>query len=232
MRSVFPFRILDLSHPFAADMPVWPGDPPVWITPTAGYEREGYLLNALSCGEHSGTHCGAPCHFVTGGTSMDRFSAEQLVAPLVKITRRLHQDDLLTAAGVTGWEKRFGPIAADAAVVVETGWSSRWPDAAAYLARDAGGTMHFPGISLEAMQLLVVERGVRIVGIDTPGVDGGASADFAAGTLLAHHGGLHLENLARLAQAPPTGAWLIIGALAITGGSGAPARLLALTPRA
>jgi len=121
-------------------------------------------------------------------------------------------------------------IPAAAAVLIETGWSSRWPDAAAYFARDAGGTMHFPGISLEAMQLLVVERGVRIVGIDTAGLDGGTSATFAAGRMLAQQGGVHLENLARLAQVPPTDAWLIIGALAVAGGSGAPARVLALVP--
>ncbi len=232
MPITFPFRVLDLSHPWQTEMPAWPGDPPLRLTMAAGYDHAGFFLQALSCGEHTGTHIGAPCHFIAGGATIDGFAAEQLVAPLVKITRRLQPDDLLTPAGVTGWEKRYGPIPAGAAVVLETGWSSHWPDAEAYFARDANGALHFPGISLAAMQLLVVERGVRIVGIDTAGLDGGASADFAAGTLLARHGGVHLENLARLAQAPPTGAWLLIGALAIAGGSGSPARVLALTPRA
>lgn len=228
----FPYRIIDLSHPLQPGMPVWPGDPPLAITPAAGLDREGYYLNRLTLGEHTGTHAGAPAHYLAGGPAMDAIPVADLVAPLFTIAVPLQGDALLEPADVAEWEARFGPLPPGCAVVVATGWSRHWSDEARYLGRAADTSLHFPGISPAAMGLIAGVRGARIVGIDSPGLDGGLSADYAAGKLLAHRGGLHLENLTALELLPPFGAWLVVGLLPIAGGSGSPARVLALVPRA
>lgn len=232
MPTEFPFKIIDLTHPWQRAMPVWPGDPPVEITPAAEYGRDGFYLNALSCGEHSGTHAGAPVHFYAHGLTMAGFPAERLIVPLIKITASLQKDELLQREAVFAWQKRHGVLPPSSAVVIETGWSRHWPEVEAYFAEGEDGRMHFPGISEEAMLLLVEERGVRTVGIDTAGLDGGLSADYRANKVLARRSGLHIENLTNLDRVPPAGAWLVIGALPIMEGSGSPARVLALIPSA
>jgi kynurenine formamidase len=228
----FPFRVVDLTHPLQPGMPVWPGDPPLEIAPAAAMEREGYFLERFSLGGHSGTHAGAPAHYLAGGLTISAIPASRLVAPLFTITVPLQCDALLEPADVADWEARFGPLPPGSAVAVATGWSRRWPDEKSYLGRAADGSLHFPGISPAAMELIVRARGARIVGIDTPGLDGGLSADFLSGKILAGQGGIHLENLTALDQLPARGAWIVIGALPIAGGSGSPARVLALVTRA
>ncbi len=227
----FPFRVVDLSHPLQPAMPAWPGDPPLTVTPAARLDREGFYLNCLALGEHTGTHAGAPAHYLEGGLTMAAFTGHDLIAPLFTISVPLQDDALLEPADVAAWEARFGPLPSGCAVAVATGWSRYWPDKERYLGRAADGSLHFPGISPAAMAVIAGTRRARIVGIDSPGLDGGLSVDYAAGKLLARHGGLHLENLTALGELPPRGAWIMAGALPLAGGSGSPARVFALVPR-
>jgi kynurenine formamidase len=90
--------------------------------------------------------------------------------------------------------------------------------------------MHFPGFGADAAKLLV-ERNVAGVGIDTLSIDYGPSQDFIAHKILNGAGKIGLENLANLGALPPRGATVIVGALKIRDGSGAPARVLALVRR-
>jgi len=112
---------------------------------------------------------------------------------------------------------------------MRTGWAERWPDAARYRNMDAASAMHFPGFSVEAVKLLI-ERGAVGLGIDTLSVDYGPSKDFPVHHL-SHGAGLyHVENLADLSSLPESGAWLVVAPIKLEGGSGGPARVLALLP--
>ena len=69
------------------------------------------------------------------------------------------------------------------------------------------------------------------LGIDTLGIDPGVATDFVVHRQISHPRGVwHLEGLTNLAQLPPLGAWVVVGVLKLTGGSGGPARVLALVP--
>jgi len=221
------FRIVDLTHSIRPDMPVWPGDPPTRIEPAAALLREGYALNRLIIGEHSGTHTGAPCHLIAGAADMASIPAWRLVLPVVKLDFQSEASStakfLVSPEHISRWERGGGTIAAGSAILIETGWDVCWRDTGRYFGEN------FPGIEPGAAELLA-KRGVAAIGIDSPGVDGGDSRDFAANRTLAESGALHLENLTNLNQLPLSGAWVFIGALPIVGGSGSPARILALVP--
>lgn len=117
-----------------------------------------------------------------------------------------------------------------AAVLLFTGWDSRYEKANDYRNADAEGTLHFPGFSEEAIQYLLTERKVVALGIDTLSIDYGPSKDFA-GHKLSHAGGLyHIENMTNLDKLPARGSVLFAGPLAIESGSGSPARVLAVSP--
>jgi kynurenine formamidase len=89
--------------------------------------------------------------------------------------------------------------------------------------------MHTPGFSPEATEFLKAERPqVRAIGIDTSSLDIGATSEFPAHLSWLPSGRFGVENLANLDRLPPAGALAIVGAPTFEGGSGGPARVLAL----
>ncbi len=71
--------IVDLSRPLGEDTPVYPGDPEVKVRPWAFIDRDGYYMNVLRLGEHSGTHVDAPAHIVPGGKTIDEMPLEKFI---------------------------------------------------------------------------------------------------------------------------------------------------------
>jgi kynurenine formamidase len=116
---------------------------------------------------------------------------------------------------------------AGSAVLVHTGWDRYLDDPVRYGALEPTA---FPGIGADAARLLVA-RGVVGIGIDTLGVDPGGSLRFAAHRITLPAGLWHVEGLTGLERVPLRGAWLVVGALPIVAGSGAPARVFAVIPR-
>jgi kynurenine formamidase len=234
--KVVPFRrrVIDLSHPLSPQIPVWPGDPrPAFVT-LATTARHGYALQQIMLGEHSGTHLGCARHLQEDGLTVEQLAAEELIVPAVVVDGRAQVVDdpdwALLPAMVTEWERQYGRIAAGSAILLLTGWDRRWPDANAYFNYDEQGTMHYPGFAPETVAWLIEERAICGLGCDTAGIDPGRDRTLASNRLLLQGRRWHLENLTRLDELPPTGAWLFIGALPIVGGTGSSARVLALAP--
>ncbi len=229
------YEVVDLTHVISPGIPIWPGDPKPTIKPIATVEKDGYFLNEFSIGEHSGTHFGAPAHFVSGGKTVDEIQADLLIIPAVVIDIsqkcRTNPDYALTVNDVLNWEKENGRIPSNSLVMAYTGWDEKWGDPKAFFGFDENGGMHFPGFSEEAVIFLMEKRGVKGLGIDTHGIDPGFDEEYKSNTALFERGGFHLENLANLGKLPPKGFYVFIGALPIKGGSGSPARVLALVPR-
>ncbi len=231
-------RVLDLSHQIHAGIPLWPGDPPVRFTTAATLESEGFRLRGFSMGEHSATHMNAPSSFHAEGIAIDAYSPESLVAPAVVLDVRdramLNGDYCLDANELAEWEKKWGPVPTGSVVLLGTGWSGKWSDPRVYLGYDSQGAMHFPGFGLAAARVLIEERRVAGLGIDTPGLDPGrdptGQESFAVNKLLLEQPRIALENLANLDQLPPVGCTIVIGILRLKDGSGSPVSVLALVP--
>jgi kynurenine formamidase len=227
------WRVVDLTHELHPEIPVWPGNPPFEIRNLARH-AQGYYANAFSCAEHTGTHVDAPIHFVEGRRSMHEVPASQLVGEACVIDVRdkvaRNPDYLVSARDIRDFENRYGQIPQGAFVIARTGWEERWNDPKRYVNMDEQGVMHFPGFGADAAKLLL-ERNIAGVGIDTLSIDHGPSKDFIAHKILLGANKVAIENLANLRELPPRGATIIVGALKIRDGSGAPARVLALVRR-
>lgn len=220
--------VIDLTHPLDPSFPVVPAFQPLERTETHSIDVDGFASARLSFNEHSGTHIDAPAHFIAGGTTVDRLDPRHLIRPLCVITLRGHGDPdcNLTASDVERWERTHGTIPAGAVAAAHTGWSERAPGTE-YLNLN-GRTPHFPGYTSEAAELLILGRGVVGLGIDTPSIDPGSSVAFEAHHITLGAGAIAIENLANLDAAKPVGATMCIGALPISGGTGTPARILAI----
>lgn len=234
--------LIDLSHTFDETTIFWPTSERFRLEKVAeGVTEAGYYYaaNNLFTAEHGGTHLDAPVHFAGGAQTADqipveRFFGQAVVIDVVEQSERdanyqITVDDLQRA------EREQGPIPADAIVLVRTGFSRRWPDAARYLgtaARGAGAVrdLHFPGLHPDAARWLVANRTIKAVGIDT------ASIDYGQSTLYESHRALFardipaFENLTALERLPLRGAFVVALPMKIGRGSGAPLRAVAIVP--
>ena len=227
-------RILDLSYAISGELPAWPGDErPFEARVNATHEKNGYFTRRFEMLEHFGTHLDAPVHFPPGKMFVDEIPPERLFGPAVVVDAREESardsDYRLAAEKIAAWESRHGRIPRGAIVLMRTGWAARWPDAARYRNQDASGTMHFPGFSVAAAEL-VIERGASGLGIDTMNIDYGASPDYAVHRIALGAGLYQLENLADLSALPESGAFLVVAPIKLAGGSGGPCRVFAVIP--
>jgi kynurenine formamidase len=234
------YRIVDLTHAYNADTVFWPSTNEHFELKSLhfGDTEAGYFYsaNTFCLPEHGGTHLDAPIHFARGGVSAEKVPLERLIGAVAVIDvseqAAADRDYRVTPADVLAFEEQHGRIAPGTLVLVRTDWSRNWPDAAAYLgdATDAS-KLHFPAYGAEAAELLVRERQVALLGIDTASIDYGPAADFPVHRIVAAADVPGLENLTGLDALPPRGATLIALPMKIEGGSGGPTRVVALVPR-
>ena len=234
-------RWVDLSHSFGPSTIYWPTD-------TVGFQHvelaygvtEGgwfYSSYAFASAEHGGTHLDAPSHFAEGRHTADQVPLSSLIAPasVVDVSAKATPDYQLSAADLQAWEAEHGRIPDGSVLLVRTGWAERWNDRTAYLGTSATGPaavpeLHFPGIGPDAAQWLVDQRTIAAVGIDTPSIDYGQSADFESHVILYAHNIVGFENVARLDELPATGAAVVALPMKIENGSGGPLRIVAYVP--
>ncbi|MFC7704168.1 cyclase family protein [Plastorhodobacter daqingensis] len=222
-------RVVDLTHAYDSDFPTFDGQPGILYETDKDFEPDGYHLFKLTIFEHTGTHIDAPLHFSQGGTSVDALPVENLIAPLcvVDISDRAAEDPnaMVEPADIEAWISAHGAIPEGACIAMHSGWSARIGDPSWRNLPD--GTMAFPGFSRAATDLLA-EAGAGSIGVDTMSLDPGNSADFAVHYAWLPSGRFGIEGLANLDQLPASGATIFIGAPKHRGGTGGPARVMAL----
>jgi len=236
------YQMVDLSHSYDEQTLFWPTSPTTFKKQTLawGPTDGGYFYSAFSfcTPEHGGTHLDAPIHFSADGITTEKMPLQQLIAPgvVIDVSKQAAADRnyRLQVKDVTDFEDRHGPIAAGSIVLMRSGWSRHWPDARAYLGDDTPGDaskLQFPGYGVDATRLLVEERGVAMLGVDTASIDYGKSKDFMVHRVAAARNVGGLENLTGLEKLPASGFTVIALPVKIGGGSGAPVRVVALVPK-
>lgn len=231
--------IIDLTYAFDSTTLYWPNSPSAFELKelARGMTPGGYFYssNLFTAPEHGGTHMDAPIHFSATGITVDRIPVRQLIAPaiVIDITGKTtsNADYRLTVDDVRAWESSHGKIAKGTIVLLRTGWAKYYGNRKAYFGDDTPGAtdkLHFPSYGADAARLLIEQRGVGAIGIDTPSIDYGQSTDFIVHQIAARGGVPGLENVANLDKLPARGAWVIALPMKIGGGSGAPLRIIAL----
>ena len=234
--------IVDLSHSYGDDTVFWPTAERFkmtvvndGVTPAGFY----YAANNFSTAEHGGTHIDAPVHFSRGANAVDQIPLENLIGPavVVDVTGQSSKDAdyLVTIDDLENFETAHGQIPDGAILLIRTGFSSRWPDAARYLGTAERGEaavpkLHFPGVDPEAATWLKDKRKIHALGIDTASIDRGQSTTYETHRILYAANIPGLENLDALDKLPPVGATIIALPMKIKGGSGAPLRAIAILP--
>ena len=222
--------IEDLTHTVSPAFPTYFGEPGISAEQPFNFGEHGFNLLNLQVNEHTGTHIDAPLHFSADGASVDEIPVGQLVAPLcvIDIAAKATEDRdaQVTPEDLKAWMASHGDIPDNACVAMHSGWGGK-TGSDAYRGFD-GAKMHFPGFHIEAAQMLMEETGATSMATDSLSLDHGPSADFSVHYAWLPSGRFGIENVANLDKVPAEGATLIIGAPKHKGGTGGPARLIAL----
>src|ERR1700754_3588322 len=79
-------KIYDVSLPIESGGLVYPGNPPISITPQQEVSKGASAnVSLLSFGSHTGTHVDAPKHFFDNGLGVDAIPLDVLMGPCVLI---------------------------------------------------------------------------------------------------------------------------------------------------
>lgn len=211
-----------------------------------------YQTRWMLIDEHTGTHVDAPAHFIPlpgsglpnageeGTVTVDRIPLERLCGPAVVIDV---PDDLPgSAPGISpiidpglieDFERGHGRIGPGEIVLFRSHWDRHYapgPEGEAYcsapLVTKTGPG--WPAPEPPAMELLL-DRGVRCVGTDSPSM--GSTHDGAPVHVTGlSRGACYVEALAGLDQLPVRGAWFMFAPMRLARGTGAPGRAMAYLP--
>jgi kynurenine formamidase len=237
-------RVLFLSHVNSpVRIPGFPGDPAFSLRTVFTVPADGFYLQDVDEGEHTGTHYSAPCHFHVDALCANDLGPSDLVLPAVVVNVRekvqRHPEYHVTVKDLTTWRDSHGPFPKDAAVLLRTGCDKWWgPEIGAriktyYNCGSADGKYRQPGFSEKAVRWLI-DQGILgnrgALGSDTFGPDPTDDPDYMESWLALRLHRMTLENLMHLDQMPARGGWIVVGGPRNLDGSGAPSTILGFVP--
>ena len=203
-------KIIDVTVPLSAEVPVYPGDPVFSLEPSHQISQgQPYNLARLSLGTQTGTHVDAPYHFLADGATVDQLPLEILLgkARVIELPSR----DRVDRADLEAFDLRD-----DLRVLFKTRMAGQMlrPQFQAdyvYFTEDAA--------------TYLVQAGIKLVGFDYLSFEKPGSAEFPAHHALLGAGVVIVEGL-DLSEAEPGEYDLVCLPLRLAGADGAPARVL------
>ena len=210
-------RIVDLSHEYADDMPLYPGLPTPSFLDIARVEQDGYAMSEYHLLNHIGTHVDAPSHQIAGGDTLDEIPLARLVTDAVTIDLSGRE------VGPIGREE-LEPLIGD---LGEGDWLFLCSDNG----RNWGSEAYWTGWSYpdaEATRALI-DRGIVGIGFDGPSADPVDTETFDLHKVWLRAGRMILENLTNL-DLLPARTQVVVAPLKVRAANGAPARVLAFVP--
>ena len=171
-------EILDISPLVSGDAPIFPGDQPFDLRWTARIAAGSAVnLSAVHMSPHVGAHADAPLHYADGAAPIDAVDLRDYLGPC-RVIHAIGCGPLVGVEHLRHAESGLPPrVLVRTCRRAATSWN---PDFSAYAPR-----------TLEWL----AERGVRLVGIDTPSVDPAASKSLQAHHVLLRRDMRVLENL-------------------------------------
>ena len=169
-----------------------------------------------------------------GGWTVDQILPSHLIGPaaVINVEKQAMRNPqyLLQVGDLLKHERQNGRIPDGAIVLMNSGWSRRWPDKLRYLGTDDNNIkkMKFPAFSYEAAKWLTSHRNIYGVGVDALSLDSIQSMDKQAHLTFFAHNIFGLENLANVDQLPARGATVMALPMKMKGASGGPVRVVAL----
>ena len=234
-RALRSAKYIDLTHTITPGIPVWSGFGPSVFSPSLnpatgqpytyandGFEATSYRLST----DQLGTQLDPPAHWAPEFAAIDELPPTFAVRPLVviSIVKQVRRDPNhhLQVRDIRNFERKHGRIPRGSVVFVRSDWSKAWPDPA------LATLTKFPGVSLDALKFLHLERHILFHGHEP--LDTDSTPTLEGEFWLMHNGFAQAEGVADLSGVPATGCLVEIGFPRFGGGLGGYARYIAICP--
>lgn len=175
-------KIIDLTHTFTDDMPIYPGDPKASLEQVAFIEKDTFNDHKISTVMHVGTHMDAPLHMIANGKKMNEIAPDKFIGKGVVIDVRGKQK--IDASVLNNIDIQEGSV-----VLLYTGFGSKY--------RTDDYFKGYPELG-EDFAKKMVDLKVKIVGMDILGPD--YDKPWATHKILLGNEILIIENLDNLDQ--------------------------------
>ncbi len=204
-------RIHDVTVPISNDLPVYPGDPAIQITRVMSLEKGDVArVSHLSFSTHIGTHIDPPYHFMQDGIPLDQVPLEVFIGPARVVD--VGEADVIDAALLAEFN-----LDGVTRLLFKTRNSRFWRESNEF-------RKDFVYLETDGAELLV-ERGVRLVGIDYLSIEKFNFDKPTTHWTLLGAGVVIVEGL-DLTEVSPGDYELICLPLKIKDGDGGPARVV------
>lgn len=148
-------KIHDISLTVTPNLPVWPGDRPIELERVSKMEEGAHNnVSELAFSVHVGTHVDAPYHFIADGKTIEQLKLEVLIGP-AQVVELPEECELIGAADL----QQAGIAEGTQRVLLKTRNSHFWNQPGLPFQRE------FTSLAPDGAAYLV-ERGVRLIGID------------------------------------------------------------------
>jgi kynurenine formamidase len=230
-------RVLELSREVSPTMPVYPGHVSVVFWDHLTHEQvkrqrlpedspfRGYAVRGIVASEHVSTHVDSVWHFNPDrpDLTIDKLPWEHLitpaawidlsdVAPETHITRERIQSAL---------EQASVELKPGMTLLYYTGWGELWHDPFAFVEG-------YPGLDEEASEWLI-DQGIVNLGTDAPSTDHPGDLSYPNHRIHGERCVVHTEMVNNMTRIPThDGFWVMFFPLRLEGGTGSPARAIAI----
>jgi kynurenine formamidase len=228
-------KYVDLTHTINPSVPVWHGFGPSKFAPTVDpatnqpytYQKDGFEATHYDLStDQLGTQLDPPAHWNPYFPAIDELPATYTIRPLVMIPIQdkaaKDRGYQMTVDDIHAWEQRNGKIPEGSVVFIRSDWSKEWPNP------NLATRKEFPGIKLEALKFLHVERKILFHGHEA--LDTDTTPTLEGEAWLLRNGYTQAEGVANLDKVPEKGALVVIGFPKLQGGTGGYARFIAICP--
>ena len=208
-------QLVDLTHSFGPQTPVWAGFGQAKFSPAADPKtgepytiaKDGFRATYYQMVGQYGTHVDPPAHFAQDGITMDQIPLKQMILRLVVLddTPYLAKDPnhAFSVADLKAWEREHGRVPKGAFAALRTDMSKDWDSNPERFKREP-----FPAWSLETIKYLYEQRGVTATGHESMDTD--ITDKMDSETYILQHGHYQIEVMANLDKVPPTGALIVV----------------------
>jgi arylformamidase len=204
--------IIDITPAITPDIAVWPGDTPVSREVLCEIEKGATVtLSTLRATVHLGAHADGANHYGAGAAPIDAMPLARYIGPCHVVHARAERRAGGTRVAIGDIDLDINAIR-HPRILIHTG---TFPDFTRW-------NSDFAGLDPTLVDLLA-DRGVTLIGIDTPSVDVQESKDLAAHARFLARGVSILEGL-RLAHVAPGEYELIALPLPLVGFDASPVR--------
>jgi arylformamidase len=202
-------KLIDVTVPLDSNLPVYPGNTPFMLEAIKRIATgDSSNVSTLHMSAHTGTHVDAPNHFFDGTAGADGLSLDLLIGRARVIE--------VTSHNAIGPNELSGVASEDIRVLLKTPNSRLW--------RSTRFHTDYVGMTEEGARF-VVERGVKVLGVDYLSVEEFKKPGAPAHRVLLGGGTIVIEGL-DLSEVEPGTYEMFCLPLRVVGSDGAPARVV------